>query len=454
MASLLLVTNGLPGMLYSSIELARRLQATGHRVVYCTVEDARDRVTRSGITFRPLPSTGWQAFVDEDRRHGFPRRLLRLAARRRAAVDALSAAPFDRLLQEIDPDLVLLDGELHEQVIIACSAGRDVALLNTFVSMWRLPGMPPPHCFVIPGSGFWGSAAGIFLLWSAASVRKAVGRWRHKVRAVGCDRVSVLRRLAARHGFDFRRRVDFRQWLKPFTYRGLPVLSLHALEFEFPHRPPAAVHYLGPQVPSARSDASADDPEMQQIRRIIEAVDRDTERTLVYVGFGSFFTVDSALLSRLMEALGRRDEWQVILSLGGDATFARDALPQNVAAFPWVPQLEVLRAADVMIGHGGINSVDECVLAGVPMLVYPGPETDMAGTAARVAYHGIGIVGDADGDGPDDIEARVAGLLREKRFAENVARLRSAYVAYRVDRVAERAVAALLSPAARESARR
>ena len=68
------------------------------------------------------------------------------------------------------------------------------------------------------------------------------------MRRVGCDRVSVFRDLADAVGFAFERDTDDRQWLIPFTYRRLPVLSLHALEFEFTHTPPAHVRFVGPMV--------------------------------------------------------------------------------------------------------------------------------------------------------------------------------------------------------------
>ena len=71
-------------------------------------------------------------------------------------------------------------------------------------------------------------------------------------------------------------------------------------------------------------------------------------------------------------------------------------LPEGAHAFPWVPQLDVLRHADGCVTHGGINTLDECVLNLVPMLVYCGFETDMAGNTGRVVHHGIGLAGDRD----------------------------------------------------------
>jgi UDP:flavonoid glycosyltransferase YjiC (YdhE family) len=110
----------------------------------------------------------------------------------------------------------------------------------------------------------------------------------------------------------------------------------------------------------------------------------------------------------------------------------------------------VLKHADVMVTHGGVNTIDECVLSGVPTLVYCGCETDMGGTTARVVHHGIGIAGDRHRDSTSVMRTHVDRLLEEARFRTNVDRLRQHYIAYAEKRVAERTVDALLAQRAHE----
>jgi UDP:flavonoid glycosyltransferase YjiC (YdhE family) len=107
-----------------------------------------------------------------------------------------------------------------------------------------------------------------------------------------------------------------------------------------------------------------------------------------------------------------------------------------------------------VVTHGGINTIDECVLNEVPMLVYCGWETDMAGNTARVAYHGIGIAGDRQRDDTVEIRGHIDRLLRERRFENNLRHMRSLYQAYIDDRVAERTVENLLQTMTGRSDRR
>jgi UDP:flavonoid glycosyltransferase YjiC (YdhE family) len=57
-----------------------------------------------------------------------------------------------------------------------------------------------------------------------------------------------------------------------------------------------------------------------------------------------------------------------------------------------VSQVEVLKRASLMITHGGLNSVKECIFFGVPMVVFP-LVGDQFNNANSVEYHGIGLKG-------------------------------------------------------------
>ena len=344
------------------------------------------------------------------------------------------------------PDLILVNGEMHEHIIAASTAGARVALLNSFASIWRQPGVPPPHTLARPGTGWSGTRAGAALLWQVLRLRKLYRRWSERVRRIGCDRESVYRDLALAVGFAFERDTDHRQWLIPFTYRRLPVLSLHAQEFEFSHSPPIHVRFVGPMVLESRIDQ----PQTAADRDRLEAIlarrrETGTDCRLIYAGFGSVFSTDLAFLRRLLAIVEERPGWELVVSLSHRVTRSElGPLPARVHTFPWVPQVQVLQYTDVAVTHGGVGTVDECVLNGVPTLVYCGWETDMAGTTARVVHHGLGIAGDRQRDTTTDIRVQIDRLLIEPGFRERVKRMQGLYAAYAENRVAERAVDALL----------
>ncbi|MEM9555248.1 MAG: glycosyltransferase [Acidobacteriota bacterium] len=456
MARLLIVTDGLRSVVYPAVELGRRLAAAGHAVTIAGPSSARDPAERLGLAYRPLAPSRLPDFAVRDARRGLLDRLRHLGARRADALESLATDDFVATLRAVDPELVLLDGELHAQIVVAlgrfpAASGR-VVLLNSFCAVWRRPGLPPPHRLVRPGIGWRGSRPSIALLWLALRLRKAWRRRAQGLRRIGCDLASLLHHLARVHGVDLRREIDTGHWLIPWTYRRLPVFSLHSRAFDFPHEPPPQVTYLGPMMLRARGGTPTD----ARVEQLLAARRADPSLRLLYAAFGSAFTADRRLLRALVHVVDERPHWRLLISLGG--TFEPEELerqlgplPERVLAARWLPQLRVLRRADVAIVHGGINTIDECVLHGVPMLVYCGFETDMAGNAMRVEHWSLGLVGDPRRDDSAAMRGHLDRLLdpppHRSVFRKRVAAMRRHYLADRRERVAERAVARQLADA-------
>lgn len=86
-----------------------------------------------------------------------------------------------------------------------------------------------------------------------------------------------------------------------------------------------------------------------------------------------------------------RKDWQFVLHVG-DCQEADKLGPPgpNLLIHKRVPQLALLRKASVMVTHGGLNSIMECIHFGVPMVIVPGLR-DQPGNAARAVHHGIAV---------------------------------------------------------------
>ncbi|MEM6277645.1 MAG: nucleotide disphospho-sugar-binding domain-containing protein, partial [Pseudomonadota bacterium] len=116
-------------------------------------------------------------------------------------------------------------------------------------------------------------------------------------------------------------------------------------------------------------------------------------------------------------------------------------LPDNVTLVPWGPQRALLEHADVAVIHAGVASVIECIEAEVPMLLYP-QVNDQQGNAARVAFHGLGLIGD-HGDTALTLARQITELSRDKDVARRLAEMHRRFDAAADDKALERAVATL-----------
>ncbi len=111
---------------------------------------------------------------------------------------------------------------------------------------------------------------------------------------------------------------------------------------------------------------------------------------LIYISLGTVFNQAPDFYRLCFEALGD-SPYQVLLSVGVK-TVVEDLgmIPKNFLVRNYVPQLEVLGQAQLFITHGGMNSVNEGLLQGVPLVVLP-QGADQFAVGDRIADMGAGV---------------------------------------------------------------
>ena len=65
-------------------------------------------------------------------------------------------------------------------------------------------------------------------------------------------------------------------------------------------------------------------------------------------------------------------------------------VPKNISIYNYVPQVQLLADVDIFITHGGLNSTQEGLLAGIPLIVIP-QNYDQFDNAKRVVQLEAGI---------------------------------------------------------------
>ena len=108
-------------------------------------------------------------------------------------------------------------------------------------------------------------------------------------------------------------------------------------------------------------------------------------RRLIYVSLGTARTVPQTTFRVIAEACSGLGH-QVVISLGGSHSpeFLSD-LPGEPLIVKEAPQREIIRLADVVINHGGINTVFETLSEGKPMVAIPIAH-DQPALAARLSW--------------------------------------------------------------------
>ncbi|MFC4534636.1 macrolide family glycosyltransferase [Sphaerisporangium dianthi] len=145
---------------------------------------------------------------------------------------------------------------------------------------------------------------------------------------------------------------------------------------------------------------------------------------VLYASLGTVFNAGPRLLREFAAALAPLGGTGVI-STGEVDPAALEPLPDNVIARRSVPQPEVLARAALFVTHGGMNSVNEAMYAGVPMLLVP-QGADQPLVARRVVELGAGLSIRTEDATADALNTLARRLLDEPRFQAAAATLRIA----------------------------
>lgn len=157
-----------------------------------------------------------------------------------------------------------------------------------------------------------------------------------------------------------------------------------------------------------------------------EGLARDsTPRPRAYVSLGSFLSARTDVLQRIAEAL-RILGWDAVIASGTTDPEALGPRPAGWVVGEHLPQVAALRVCDVVVCHGGNNTVTEALTAGLPVLAAPFSTDQFAG-AEDLRRAGLGHAIDPNLATPQEIAAQLQNLLGDgaaERAADLGSRLR------------------------------
>jgi len=178
---------------------------------------------------------------------------------------------------------------------------------------------------------------------------------------------------------------------------------------------------LGPTWHNLQASVRATDPAWELPEEL-----GDGEGPLVYLSLGSLGSADVALMEELVAELAEAP-YRFIVSKGPQHT--EFELAANMAGAEFLPQTEILPKVDLVITHGGNNTVTESLYFGKPMVVLP-IFWDQHDNAQRIAETGFGARLDTYRHSGEELTGAIERLLGDEvlaaRLAQTSERLQSA----------------------------
>lgn len=273
-----------------------------------------------------------------------------------------------------------------------------------------------PDCIVADSMAVWGKAAALKLGIPFVSSTTTFAFNRHSARIMKQSFAQIINMVLSMPKI----RKDIRR-LQAAGYPVNSVLDLiqsdaetHTIVYTSPEFQPCAdtfspAHYafVGPSIRPAESK-----------------IEKKRDK-LVYISMGTVNNDLLPLYKNCISALAGSGH-QVILSVGDlvDRQSFGD-LPESIEIHSHVDQIAVLEQADVFLSHCGMNSANESLYFGVPMVLLP-QTAEQGGVAARIAQLGAGIsLGKTT---PASIAAAVTEVLTNASYRKNAAAIRRSFL--------------------------
>lgn len=113
----------------------------------------------------------------------------------------------------------------------------------------------------------------------------------------------------------------------------------------------------------------------------------------------------------------------VVMSVGKDFDIAKlGELPENFIVKNHIPQIAVLKQASLFITHGGLNSVSEAMVNGVPMLVIPFV-SDQPVNARQAEKLGLGRILNYNAITADNLSETAMAVMTDYQIRKNLQKM-------------------------------
>ncbi|MCF7568033.1 hypothetical protein L3X37_06595 [Sabulilitoribacter arenilitoris] len=419
-----IITSGLVGITNASLKLVKKLKDEGYKVTYLCPIDIKEKIEKHKIDYIQLPEINFDFTFLKPK--GVIYHFTHLKSQYCNGFKALNFEVYEKTLSDLKPNLVLIDEELHELIFTCIKFNIPVKLISQFFCSRMRYNLPPIRTSIIPKNGLKGSLIGILYAWVFLKMKVFGRAYLNKI-TLKNSRRSILKKYAKSIGLS-RKVLISRNFPSVFIHKYLPILSMTLPELEFPHSKPKNITYIGPMVFENNSE-NLNLP--NTLKAIIDSKTKNNKK-LIYCSITTMTeTGDTSFVKKVIDAVKDEKKWELIISLGGKlSSNTFNNLSNNVHVFKWVPQFYLLSKIDCSINHGGIHTINECISNKVPMLIYSGKKYDQNGNAARIAYHGLGLMGDKDIDTSDEIHSKINTILKNINFQKEMLTTYTIYKSY------------------------
>lgn len=157
-------------------------------------------------------------------------------------------------------------------------------------------------------------------------------------------------------------------------------------------------------------------------------LNRKGDRPLLFISMGTIFNNNTDFFNICAEAFNNMN-LDVLMSVGKSIDISTLSIPDNfiVKRYFEIPQLDVLKECNIFMTHGGMNSTQEGLFHGVPLITIP-QQQEQAHVAMQVVRTGSGICLDKSKVSAEILKNTVEKIISDCSYRENALKMRESFI--------------------------
>ncbi|MDC0705918.1 MULTISPECIES: macrolide family glycosyltransferase [Priestia] len=342
MARVLFINGGSEGHINPTIAVVQELISRGEEVVYFSIEAFRERIEKTGADVRTFDGQKFlKAFISGGRNY-LPERINGLLHTADiiipSVLEQIQGEHFDYIIH----DSMFGCGRLLSQILKLPATNSCTSFAQNELSFKRMyehlsQSIPPEHA-----------------------------------NRINSDFQSLTRKIKEKYG------VEITSPYEVFCNPAPLTIVYTTREFQpFRETFDQTYKFVGPSIPAMETQGSFDFSVLKG-------------KSLIYISLGTVFNQEIDFYKLCFKAFENTD-YTVVMSIGGKTQLSDlGKIPKNFIVKNYVPQTEVLKYTKLFITHGGMNSTNEGLYYGIPLIVIP-QSADQPVIAQQVESLGAGI---------------------------------------------------------------
>jgi zeaxanthin glucosyltransferase len=375
----------------ATFKIAEEIKSRGNDVLYYGHEKYRDVVTSNGYNFISIPCKYSPEVKLTGNRVKDAREII--SSIECYSSSFLEGTFFDKLLKDYNPDVIILDASLVYFSFLLLKRKKKFVLLSTKACLDKHSYIPPLSSNYIPKKSHMNRLF-VEFLWIKYFVKRFFQNWWEVVNPLKVSNLYLAKQYAKKENINLKKVVQYNRF-RHIGIKCAPEVIISPKEFDFPRNISNGQFYISPFTSSGRNEIVDID---KSLIDFINSAPKNSNK--VFCAFGTYNKNDTQkkqrFLQHVIKAFSQKQNMFLVLATDKSKVIDESMqLPDNIFLAKYIPQLYILQNVDLMINHGGMRTIEECIVNTVPMIVYPlDLSLDQNGNAARVHYHGLGMIGD------------------------------------------------------------